>query len=388
MRSSRSRWPSRSRPRKRTLTGAVVRLAELYRGSDPKHDEAAIGHHQAILRTDKRRIESYKGLRTLYQRTGQLDKARACDDALGVLGVHATEGKLESLFETSASESDAIGTQTPPRGTPTHPLVVEDWLSLARLDVDLQLSVLFAVVAPPFAVERARMRPPITVPSKEPEVPAWITRVVDRVVGLLATPRPPIYLDREQTAPCKLAMRTRDGVLVPALVIGKPVLEKTIEESELAFRLARQLADLRNDRIARLLCPRAGELAQIIELAAAPSDATTHAGRWLATSLHPVELEQARAVGARLRERAIHPMTAAATWLAATERAADRIGLVVVGDLACCVRVLERDAGDALRIADLAWSSVTEEVLAVRARVESWGGVAAAASPRAQSVSR
>src|SRR6185369_2651026 len=104
------------------------------------------------------------------------------------------------------------------------------------------------------------------------------------------------------------------------------------------------LADLRTERIARLLCPRAGELAQIIELAAAPQDdASSHAARWLATSLHPVELEQARAIGARLRERKVHPMTAAVGWLNATERAADRIGLVVVGDLAKCVKILGRE---------------------------------------------
>jgi hypothetical protein len=58
--------------------------------------------------------------------------------------------------------------------------------------------------------------------------------------------------------------------------------------------------------------------------------------------------------------------------MAATERAADRIGFVVVGDLASCVRVLERDqTGE--RVTELVWSSVTDEVLAVRARVEGWG---------------
>jgi hypothetical protein len=63
--------------------------------------------------------------------------------------------------------------------------------------------------------------------------------------------------------------------------------------------------------------------------------------------------------------------SAALDWMAATERAADRIGFVVVGDLAACVRVLERDqTGD--RVTELVWSSVTEEVLAVRGRVEGW----------------
>ncbi|HEX8106991.1 MAG TPA: hypothetical protein VF516_04645, partial [Kofleriaceae bacterium] len=68
---------------------------------------------------------------------------------------------------------------------------------------------------------------------------------------------------------------------------------------------------------------------------------------------------------------------AALGWLAATDRAADRIGLVIAGDLASAVRVLERErergqAGDGGRILDLVWASVTEEVLGVRSRVERW----------------
>jgi hypothetical protein len=82
-------------------------------------------------------------------------------------------------------------------------------------------------------------------------------------------------------------------------------------------------------------------------------------------------------------------MTAAVSWLAATERAADRIGLVVVGDLAKCVKGLERDpaaASDAGRVLELAWSSITEDVLNVRARVEGWAAVPPPIPPRATQV--
>ena len=115
-----------------------------------------------------------------------------------------------------------------------------------------------------------------------------------------------------------------------------------------------------------------------IELAAAPQgDAGSPAARWLTTSLHPVELEQARSIGGRLRDRNVQPMGAALSWLAATERAADRIGLVVTGDLPRCVKIIEREPGgtDATRVHELAWSSVSEDVLNVRARVEGWAAV-------------
>jgi tetratricopeptide (TPR) repeat protein len=354
------------------------RLADLYMGS-PAHDLDAIAQHQAVLRANKRRIESYKALRALYGRTLQPEKARAVADAIAVLGGAAEPRPADSLFGGGAgSHARALGN--------------EDWLTLSRIGVDVQLSALFALVAPAFAAERTRMRPPQGQPAREADVPAPVRDVLERVAKAFGSPCPSVFIDRDQTAACTVAMRARNGVLVPVIVLGRPALGQSRElrdgeRHELAFALARQIADLRNDRVARLLCPRAGELAQIIELAMGLTGASgTHSTRWLSTSLHPVELDQVAALGARLRERGVHPLTAATTWLAATERAAERIAFVVVGDLASCVRLLEREPAapgqDGNRTLELVWSSVTEEVLAVRARVEGWSG-ATPAPPRA-----
>lgn len=346
-----------------------IRLADLFEG-EPAHDAKAITLHQSVLRSDKRRAESYKTLRGLYERAGQPERAQACTDALTVLegmDVRVIEDGIQSLF--------ARGRTAEPRDSIKRTLSDEDWLALSRIDVDVQLSALFALVAPRFAAERARIRPPQGLPTREHDVPAPIRAVLTQVATSFGIACPPVYLDREQIAAGKVTLRARDGVLVPVLVIGRPALDN-LDHHELAFVLARQLADLRNDRIARLLVPRAGELAQIVELATAlKRDTASNAARWLHSSLHPVELDQALAIGTRLRERGVQPLRGAVDWLVATERAADRIGFVVVGDLANCVRVLERDpttSGDD-RVLELVWSSVTEEVLSVRGRVESWG---------------
>jgi tetratricopeptide (TPR) repeat protein len=342
------------------------RLADLYFGNT-KYDQKAIAQHQAVLRGDKRRIESYKALRDLYERTKQPEKARAVEDALELVG--DSSDKLDKLF-AGASPSATAGS------IKRQPLTNEDFATISRIDVDMALTALFAVVAPPFGVDRARMRPPTTVPSKEHEPPAPVAAVVARVVTALGVKKPPVYIDRDLGAACSVAMRARDGVLTPVLVLGRAALDKAVDENELAFHLARALADLRNERIARLLVPRAGELAQIIELAAAPAGDASHANRWLATSLHPVELAQAQAIGARLREKTVHPMTAALGWLASTERAADRIAFSVVGDLGLCARILEKEpiasGTDVNRTLELAWSSITEEMLSVRGRIEGW----------------
>jgi tetratricopeptide (TPR) repeat protein len=374
--------------------GRRQRMADLYFGS-PAHDANAIVQHQAILRGDKRRKSSYTALRTLYQRTQQAEKARACDDAVEVLRALLADEPIETLFR---SPERAKGKAADPRIKT--PLANEDYLALSKLDVDSSISALFALVAPPFGVERARMRPPVPVPSREHELTPGLGALVTMVVTALGVKRPAVYLEPDQRFVAKVQMRTRDGVLAPVLVLGKAALDGSVDDREIAFVLARQLADLRGERIARLLCPRAGELAQIVELAinsprrpsaarsapaepglalAPQTDAGSHAARWLSGALHPVELDQVLAIGARLRERGTSPMTTALTWLSATDRAADRIGLVVTADVGTCCRVLEREqpaasGSDADRILDLVWASVSEEVLGVRSKVEGWGG--------------
>ena len=360
------------------------RLADMYFGN-PKYDQKAIAQHHAVLRADKRRLESYKALRDLYERTKQPEKMRAVDEALEIVAHDAnakpTDARIDKLFAAGASQSLTAAQ------TKRLPLTNDDFHVISRIDVDLALTALFALVAPPFGVERARLRPPPPVPSKEHEPPAAAAAVLARVVTALGVKKPPVYVDKEQPGAALLAMRARDGVLTPVLTFGRPALDKNVDENELAFVLAQKLADLRNERIARLLCPRAGELAQIIELAAAPAtDASSHATRWLATALHPVEMSQAQAIGARLRDRNVSPMTAALGWLAATERSADRIAYAVVGDLALAARLLERDpvasGTDLDRVLELAWASTTEEMLGVRGRTEGWLAPTPGGEPR------
>jgi tetratricopeptide (TPR) repeat protein len=346
------------------------RLADLYLDAEPKHADDAIAQHQAVLRGNKRRVASYEALRVLYRRTGQPEKARACSDALVILGLHIVDDKLDALFKPGATAEAAVVARAP--------LGNEDWVALGSEGIDLQLSALFALVAPAFVTERARTRPP--QPARElrdQDVPPSIAQVLNRVVTMFGIACPPVYVDRSQLTACTITLRAQGGMLAPVVVIGLPAIEHQLDDTELAFALARQLADLRSDRFVRLLCPRAAELAQIIELALAHgADPASHSGRWLATTLQAVEHDQVLVIAGRLRDRGIDPVRAALGWLASTDRAADRIGLVITGDLPICVRVLERErtnaTGEVNRIVELVWASVTEEVLGVRSRVERW----------------
>jgi hypothetical protein len=293
----------------------------------------------------------------------------------------------------------------PTRARPARPLTggapialdADAWRALAGETVDVQLSALFALVTPSVAAARARRLPPPrrAANKKLADDDRPIARVLRRAVGVLGVARPPAFIDREQTAPCRIALRPGDGVLAPALVVGPSALDGSLDERTLAFTVARRLADLHAERFARLLCPRADELTQLVELAIVlgaggetdPASPRGRAAHWLASSLHPVALDQVVVLGRKLRARSIDPSRAALDWLEATDRAADRVGLVVAGDLATCVRALEHEPAGRSdkqeRILELVWSSVTEDLLAVRARVEGWSlaGTGASAAP-------
>jgi len=346
------------------------RLADLYAMAGVDHLDDAIAQHHEILAGSKRRTASYEALALLYARTGRRAQADACTQALAVIGVHAV--------------ADARPISRPLTARPAVPLDRDGWLALSGEQVDPRLSALFALVAPAVAAARARLRPPPRRPAgttlADDDRP--IARAVRRAIGVLDLPRPLVVIDRDQAAACRVTLRRAEGALAPALVLGQAALDTAADERALAFTVARRLADLHPERFARLLCPRADELAQIIELslvlgAGGDSDAArSRAAHWLAASLHPVALDQVVGLGKRLRAAAVDPGQAALDWLEATDRVADRLGLVVSGDLPSCVRALELEPATRVdrqdRVLELVWSSVTEEMFAVRARVEGW----------------
>ena len=349
------------------------RLADLYAEAGDDHVDDAIAQHQDILARNRRRTASYEALAALYARSGRRPYVRACEEALAVIGMRAVDsGRFRAARALTG-------------GAPTA-LDADAWRALAGETVDAQLSALFALVTPAVAAARVRHRPPPrrAASKRIADDDRPIARVLRRAVGVLGVARPPAFVDRDQAAPFRIVLRPGDGVLAPSLVVGPAALDDSLDERALAFTVARRLADLHPERFARLLCPRADELTQLVELAivlgaggeADPSSPRGRAAQWLAASLDPVALDQVVGLGRKLRAREIDPGRAALDWLEATDRAADRIGLVVAGDLATCVRALEREPAGRSdkqdRILELVWSSVTEDLLAVRARVEGW----------------
>jgi tetratricopeptide (TPR) repeat protein len=345
------------------------RLADLYIEAGADGYDKAILQHQEILRGAKQRVASYEALLSLYMMTAQYEKARACDDALAII----TPSHAPDRARVSTAE---------PMVLRDRPGVVSgrEWSALTFSDVDRLLSALVARVAPVFVTARPnQVVEAIEHPRLRDADPRRFARVFRHVVASLGIDRPAVHVDAAQAAACRIALRANRGVLQPVVVLGAPAVDAAVDDRTLAFALARRLADLQPDRFARLLCPRPADLARIVELALAIAEADEptgasldNTGRWLAGHLHPVDLDQVVAIGGLLRERGVDPTAAAQAWLDGTERVADRIGVVLAGDVATCVRAVERETHTTDRVVDLVWTSVTEEAFAVRARLEGW----------------
>ena len=110
-----------------------------------------------------------------------------------------------------------------------------------------------------------------------------------------------------------------------------------------------------------------------------PDDGATASGevlrtmRWIEDTVTPVGLDQVRTIGHLLRERDTRSEVEARAWLLASELTATRAAFALVGDLEACARLTAAEPASALgmssreRVADLCWSSITDEVAAVRA---------------------
>ena len=339
------------------------RLATVCTLAGGRHIELAIAEHRVLLAEDKTRIASYRALKELCRQTGRADEARACDEALACL----------------RPDEEEIAA-TPPVAA-QRPLTPELAARLRHPDESVELTTLFAIVAPQVAASRAqRARTPL---SRQRLVAADdarpFARAIARATAAFGLGAPPVSIAPEQPAPATLACAVDGQRVTPVLVLGAPLVAGDRGDVELVFDVARAVAQLKPEWLIRLLLPLPSELAHLVEAAMALGDeaatATAELGRTtqaLKSGLATAALEQVTAIGRRLHARGTRPEVAALRWLSASDLGVNRAALVVAGDLRRCARVLKDEPQStttlpaAHRILDLVWSGVTEEVLAAR----------------------
>ena len=194
------------------------------------------------------------------------------------------------------------------------------------------------------------------------------------------------YLRYEQKEPITFLNCIDKQTPVPVFIVGQPLAGDKRPERELVFELARRAAHLRPERMLRYVLPQPAQLAHIIDAAMLMGEMPTEKGasqpnptgelaktaQGFKRALTPVQLEQVASVGRKLRAAGVKSEAAALAWLQTSDLTASRAGLVLAGDLETCARLLAAEAQSASslpamqRLLDLVWSSVTEEMFAVR----------------------
>jgi tetratricopeptide (TPR) repeat protein len=341
------------------------RLATVCTSAGGRHVELAIAEHRALLAEDKTRIASYRALKELYVETGRADAAAACAEALACL-----RPDEEEVASTRAVE-------------PRRALTPELAARLRHPDESMELTTLFALVAPQVATSRAqRARTPLgrqKLVAADDERP--FARALRRAAAAFGLGAPPVSIAPEQIEPATLACTVDGQRVTPVLVLGAPLVTGERGDVELLFDVTRAAVQLRPEWVIRLLLPLPAELAHLVEAAialAGEASGTAPTGELLRTTqaiksgLPAAALDSLVTIGHRLQSRGTRADVAAVRWLQASDLGVNRAALVVAGDLRRCARVLKDEPPPATalpadrRALDLVWSSVTEEVLAAR----------------------
>ncbi len=344
-----------------------VQLASLYDAAGEEHVNAAIAEHQWLLRDDHGRAESYRALEALNRRAGRERETSACAAAVAALDYRPRE---------AAASLPVLA----------RPLGHAQWGLLRDPTEQRSLSALLATIAPVLAVGRARSLRQHGLSSRDA-----LDRSRDDAVGrawaavsvAIGADKIRAYRRPDQGAGVAVVLCIERGGAVPALLVGKPLLEET-SEAVARFELGRVAASLRPERVLRHLIEGPGDLEHLLEAVvaiavgapAAMSEGLARTVRSIERWLTPLAREQLVTIGSGMRERRTNCSVAARDWLRATDLTALRTGYALSGDLAACVGVVRAEPLSPTRcltearVLDLVWSSVTDEVIQVRRFLE------------------
>ena len=321
------------------------RLADLYVDATRKHDAEAIAAApgRAARRTSAPRVVQ-GAAHALRRARGQTERARACDDALAMLGTRRRRRQARRAVRRAATAEHR-------RAAATRSALSERRLARARRSST-------STSSSRRCSRSSRRRSPSSAracgrrsPSPSEGAPRSRARrtTCSRASLARVRHRRARRSTSSATSPRRARWRcaSRDGMLVPVLVFGRRARQGQRRRPRARVR-ARAPARRPAHRSHRPPALPARRRARADHRARAAPTASTisHAARWLTDVAPPGRARSgARARRARSATARSHPMTRRVGWLAATERAADRIGFVVAGDLATCVKRARARAG-------------------------------------------
>ncbi|HUJ57834.1 MAG TPA: tetratricopeptide repeat protein [Kofleriaceae bacterium] len=358
-------------------------LADLYLEAGEARRSEAINELQYLLLRAPDRVELYKALASLYRAEHELDKAWCVAQALVFLGAASDEERM--LFEKFR----------PRQFTPAPRRLTEELWQKAVIHPreDRHVGAIFSSTLGAIAAGTAQ---PITAFGLAAETradldhdPRPVSRIVKYVSSVLAIEPAPMVWLQEQGDGLRVANTVGLGgdrqKLVPSLLVGAPHIAKH-DERELAFEVGKRMAYLRPERFVTLAVgtlPKLESTFAAVVLASGaklaghdgqPFQPTGEDAQKLAQVLVKAVpgplLEQVGELSSKLTGRLGNGLIA--SWRAATDLTANRVGFIVANDFETSARAIATEGASLSslsvkeRLRDLLAYAVSEPYFQVR----------------------
>jgi tetratricopeptide (TPR) repeat protein len=349
-------------------------MAGLYAQAGPGHLEKAVDMHHAVLAIDPDRLASYRALAELYRNAGERDRLWCLAATLTFL--RKGDDELREMCERGR----AVRT-----GPVSGPFTRDAWAATTHPDEDPAVSALFAVLGPLLAAriadrpEALGLHSAERVDQRRDGRPP--TRALLAVTRWLDVPPVELYARTTERRPVTLQiLRAPGGALVPALLLGGPLLNRS-DASEITFTIGRHLALLRPERLCcgfeagRDIARIALEAALYLAGLRAPSDRLRAEVEGLSGELRGLLDTNAKEAlvhaGRELLGRTGGELPNVDRWCNGVELSSGRAAFALVNDLGVAARALAADAGNGglsakQRLKDLVSYSVSQEYFQAR----------------------
>jgi len=311
-------------------------LAELHVMAGPDHTDKAVEQHMEILRADPFRYESYKVLRRLYMEQREYDKTWSVCHTL-------------SFLKKADPEETQFHDQYKPRGflKAKQRMNEEIWRGINHPDANPFVGAIFGAIWAGAAMITAKPHKVFGLKRKDRRQlendQLLFSKVFYHTGQILNVRLPDVYLSPDEPGEILYANTHEKGTLTPSFIVYANLLQRR-PEKEIAFAAARALTMMRPDHYVKRALQTNTEL-KVALLSAiqlvkpdfpVPQEAQQLVGQYLphlqrVMQQQPKGMEQLAQVVARFVQAA--PAIDLAKWGFAVDGTADRVGLLICGDL-------------------------------------------------------
>ncbi|MBN2343812.1 MAG: tetratricopeptide repeat protein [Deltaproteobacteria bacterium] len=344
------------------------KLVELYSWNTKVKDKAISVHHK-LLRTNPKRTDSYRMLYRIFSAAQEPDMAWCAASMLSLLNQASPEERQyykDYLSEGYPPISDSLSE--------------DKWTKLLiHKDMNLDISNIYSVILP--AIQQAYCKP-LNATGLDPAMavdvttdPSEFSKLANFGVGVTAIPPVPLFYQTNQQG---------FGIVetIPPVMIAGGDAAEMRDYLGLAFKLGQQLTMLRPGLIVKQILKSGTDLSSWLLAAVkifvpqlpVPNNLISGVNEKLApirNALNPQESEKLQGYVQSFVSQAADVNTK--RWAKSVDYTGDRAGLLLCGDVAVAMRIIESQVQDekerAERIKELSLFMVSSELFELRKKL-------------------